>query len=259
MSDPRRIGATGVQVSRIGLGTMRLDKVGGAEDSARFLAEAFSLGLTTVHCSSEYATFPLFRDAWRRADRPREATVIAKVASPHFGEDRFSARQFREKIDTYLSELALERLDVVQWLLRHDLAQEAARASIFDESAEELAALASELKAAGKIGALVGFPYTKPIAERLLNADWCDGLALYVNPLEREMDEHVARAADAGKSVIAIRPFAAGRLFGETTLGVDDALAHVFAFPAVATAIVSVSTPEHLASLRRHAAPALAG
>jgi aryl-alcohol dehydrogenase-like predicted oxidoreductase len=260
LADSRRIGASDVHVSRIAFGTMRLDRVGGPSAAARFIGEAHALGLTTIHCSSEYESFPLFRDAWKQAGIPHgQSTIIAKLAAPHFGEERFSAQEFREKVDQYLSELAIERLDVVQWLLRYDLKQEAARVRIFDESAHELAALAAELKAQGKIGALVGFPYTAPVAERVLQTDWCDGLALYVNPLEREMDEYAEQAAAAGKSVVAIRPFAAGRVFTQTDLGVDGALDHVFGFPAVATAVVSVSTPEHLAMLRRHVAPALAG
>jgi hypothetical protein len=59
-------------------------------------------------------------------------------------------------------------------------------------------------------------------------------------------------AETVGKPVVAIRPFAAGRLFSETGLGVDDAVRHVFAFPAVTSAIVSVSSRRHVDALRPH-------
>ena len=249
-------GLPGVALSRICLGTMRLSKAGDAAEAAELLHQAIDLRITSFHCSSEYETFPLFREAWRLTTNRRQATMIAKVAVPHFGEDRFSVAAFRQKIDLYLDALSLERLDVVQWLLRHDLKQEEARLRILQEAAEEISGVIDALKREGKIGSCVGFPYTAPVAERLLDQNYCDGLAVYVNPLEREMDRFVEAAAQRSKAVIAIRPFAAGRLFTETALSAGDALAHVFQFPAVATAVVSASSRQHLDALRPHLAPA---
>jgi aryl-alcohol dehydrogenase-like predicted oxidoreductase len=228
---------------------MRLDR---AADATALLEQAFGLGFASLHCSSEYETFPLFRHAWleARSSSSREPAIIAKVACPHFGEERFSGQALREKIQRYLDELKLDRLAVVQWLLRFDLNRESERIRIFEESAEALAEAVAKLKSDGLIGAFVGFPYTPAIAERLMAADCVDGLALYVNPLEQEMDRFVEAAADRRKSVIAIRPFAAGRIFSETTMDVEDALRHVFAFPAVSTAVISASGPQHLERIR---------
>jgi aryl-alcohol dehydrogenase-like predicted oxidoreductase len=234
---------------------MRLSKVGDAASAAKLIRQAVALGVTSFHCSSEYETFPLFAAAWRCAGRSNTdgAAVVAKLASPHFGENRFSAAQFRAKIDFYLSSLSIERLDVVQWLLRHDLKREEERLAILHEQAQEIADTVVALKREGKIGACVGFPYTAPIAEALIGTDYCDGLALYVNPLEREMEPFLAAAAEAGKSALAIRPFAAGRLFSETAINAAQALDHAFSFAAVATVVVSASTAEHLGALARHA------
>jgi aryl-alcohol dehydrogenase-like predicted oxidoreductase len=246
---PRRIGATSTSVSPITLGTMRL---GNAADAEALLADAFGLGITSLHCSSEYETYPLFRDAFRnlRGTAPADLTVIAKVAAPHFGEDRFVAADFRSKVQFYLDTLGLETLGVVQWLLRHDLKDEAARARIFDAAQDEVAEVVQDLKGRGMIGACVGFPYTAPIAKRLVAANFMDGLAVYVNPLEHEMDEFVAAAAAKGKSTIAIRPFAAGRLFRESPLNPVEALNYVFNMPGIAAAVVSASSVEHLEQLR---------
>ncbi|HEX8384145.1 MAG TPA: aldo/keto reductase [Sphingomonas sp.] len=232
------------------LGTMRLP---GDDDTAAadLLAHARDIGIRGFHCSAEYATFPLFAAAWARAGLARaDATLIAKVASPHFGEDRFSATRFREKIEAYLQALDVERLDVVQWLLRHDLKAEEARLRILREAEGEIASVVDALRAEGKIGGFIGFPYTRPVADALVAADWCDGVAVYLNPVERGMDAVVAACADRGKAVVAIRPFAAGRVFAETSLTADDALRHVFDFPAVATAVVSASSRAHLDVLR---------
>lgn len=235
---------------------MRLSNAGDVAAAADLLSYALDIGITTFHCSSEYETFPLFREAWRHGPGPRaaETTVIAKVAVPHFGEDRFSATAFRDKVDSYLIALGRERLDVVQWLLRYDLKQEQARLRILEESADEVARVVEELKQAGKIGSLIGFPYTGSLAEALVRATYCEGLALYVNPLEREMDRFIEAAGAAGKWVAAIRPFAAGRLFTETSLTADDALRHVFSFAPVATVAVSASSKRHLNALRPHLA-----
>jgi aryl-alcohol dehydrogenase-like predicted oxidoreductase len=234
---------------------MRLSKAGNAASAAKLLRQAIALGVTSFHCSSEYETFPLFAAAWRRAELSQtdRATIIAKLASPHFGENRFSAANFRSKVDYYLTSLSIERLDVVQWLLRHDLKREEERLAILHEQAQEIADTIEALKRQGKIGACVGFPYTAPIADALIGTDFCDGLALYVNPLEREMDPFLAAAAEVGKAVVAIRPFAAGRLFAETSITAGEALDHAFSFPAVATVVVSASSPEHLGELARHA------
>jgi aryl-alcohol dehydrogenase-like predicted oxidoreductase len=228
---------------------MRVDR---AANIPGLLAHAFDLGITSLHCSSEYETYPAFRDAFRavRASAPEEVTVIAKLAAPHFGVDRFSAADFRSKVEFYLDSLGIEKLHVVQWLLRYDLKQEDARAQIFDEAADCLAELLADLKDEGLIGACVGFPYTAPIAARLVAADFIDGLAVYVNPLERDMDEFVAAAAARQKSTVAIRPFAAGRVFHDTALNPAEALDHVFSLPGIATAVVSASSAEHLDQLR---------
>ena len=249
-----RLASLDVELPRICFGTMRLDRTGHADAAAALLNYAFDAGITGVHCSSEYDSFPLFREAWARGRFPgkRKPAVIAKIGVPHFGESAFSADAFRRKVDFYLRELGLERIDVIQWLLRFDLQQEEERLRILEEAREPLAELMEDLRASGKAAALVSFPYTDRVAERALDEPYCDGLALYVNPLEREMERHIRRAGEKGKAVVAIRPFAAGRLFAETTCSADAALAHVFAFPAVETAVVSASSRAHIDALRHH-------
>jgi aryl-alcohol dehydrogenase-like predicted oxidoreductase len=245
----RQIGKSEIKVSPITLGTMRIDR---AEDVIGLLTDAFRLGITSLHCSSEYETYPVFRDALRDlgGSVPAGVTVIAKLAAPHFGEDRFSAADFRSKVQFYLDTLGLDQLHVVQWLLRYDLKNDDVGVRIFDEAANQVAEMIRDLKEQGLIGACVGFPYSAPIAERMVAVGFLDGLAVYVNPLEREMDAFVAAAAARGKSIVAIRPFAAGRVFAETLLNHTEALEHVFGLSGVATAVVSASSTEHLEQLR---------
>jgi aryl-alcohol dehydrogenase-like predicted oxidoreductase len=253
-----RDASTGLGLSRICLGTMRLATAGDAAAAARIIAHAFDIGVTSLHCSSEYESFPLLREAWSsaRGGAPANLSVIAKIASPHFGEDRFSAAALRAKVDFYLSALGLERLGVVQWLLRADLRQEGERLRILRESADEVGALVGALKREGKIDAFISFPYTPAVAAEALRMDHVDGLALYVNPLEQEMDRFIGEADRLGKSVVAIRPYAAGRLFAETRFTAADAIDYALGHAAVATAVVSASSRAHLDALRPWLAPA---
>lgn len=251
------LGGSGVHVSPICLGTMRLSVAGGTAEAARLLGEARGLGITTFHCSSEYGTYGLFRDAWSAADLGAGCSIMAKVAAPHYGEDRFSPPAFRAKIEAYLSDLCLPRLDVVQWLLRYDLKQEQARVEIMRDAASEIAEVVAALKAEGKIGAMIGFPYSPMVAQELIAARYCDGLALYINPLEHELDGFIAPCGAAGKSVVAIRPYAAGRVFCETQSTAHDALRYVFDHPEVTSAVVSASSRKHLEALASFAASPL--
>lgn len=243
-------------LSRLAFGTMRLDRVGDVGSATHLVEEALDLGVTTFHVSVEYGAWPMFVEAWRGVSPTARANaqIIAKIGVPHFGEARFDPAAFVAKVDAYRAALVVERLDVVQWLLRHDLKQEPGRTAIFDRDACLIGETVRGLQRVGAIGALVSFPYTRGIAERALAVDWCDGLALYCNPLELEMADLFDRAAAAEKSVIAIRPFAAGRLFTETTLAAGDAIRLPLSHPAVVTVVASTSAS---ARLRDAAAAAL--
>jgi aryl-alcohol dehydrogenase-like predicted oxidoreductase len=236
-----------MSLSPLTFGSMRVDRVGDADAVARLIEQALDLGVTTFHVSSEYATWPLFQDAWRKARPDPAATrIIAKVGVPHFGEARFDAQAFADKIDQYRAALNADRIDIVQWLLRHDLKDEPGRLAVFDDQSADIATCVAGLKGSGAIGAMVSFPYTRGIAERALDHAACDGLALYCNPLELGMSDLFDQAAERDRAVVVIRPFAAGRLFSETTFTARDALAVSLAHPAVATVVASVSSSARL-------------
>jgi aryl-alcohol dehydrogenase-like predicted oxidoreductase len=238
---------TGVCLSPLTFGTMRLDRVGTVDEAARLILAAIDMGVTTFHASREYPTWPLFVEAWRCANPDSDKVqLIAKVGIPHFGEDAFDTAAFTAKIDGYRNALSLDFVAVVQWLLRHDLKQEDARKAIFDRDADLIGETVTLLKGEGRIGSVLSFPYTAGIAERALKADWCDGLAVYCNALELEMVEQMDAASRSGKSVVAIRPFAAGRLFSDTSMTVADAIALPLSHPAVATVVASISSVDRL-------------
>jgi len=244
----RRIRPRDVEVSALTFGTLRLNRAGDVRAASDLIRLAIELGVSTFHVSTEYETWPLFLAAWRRlpSSLTGEVKFMAKVAAPHFGEAGFDPLAFRTKIDGYRHDLAADRLDVVQWLLRSDLNDEKARAEIFDRDGELIGATVDALREAGVIRSLISFPYTRPIAGRALAASWCDGLALYCNPLELETIDLMDRAGSAGKTVVALRPFAAGRVFAETRVTGDDAVSFPLAHAAVASVVASLSSADHL-------------
>lgn len=237
----------GVALSPLSFGAMRLDRAGDADASARLISCALDLGVNTFHVSNEYSTWPLFQQAWRKV-KPAAGTarLVLKVGAPHFGESSFDPRSFLAKIDDYRCALGTETIDVVQWLLRHDLEKESERLDIFRTQSGAISECVESLKASGAIQSIVSFPYTRGIAELALDSDWCDGLALYCNPLELGMIDLFDAIGARGKAVVAIRPFAAGRLFTETPFDASQAIALSLAHPAVATVVASMSSCRRL-------------
>lgn len=238
-----------VAPSPLTFGTMRLHGLGDAARAAELIRRALDGGVASFHVSSEYESWPFFVEAWGLVRKDREvshAKFTAKVAGPHFGEAAFDPSDFARRIDVYRRALGLDRLDIVQWLLRHDLKDEAGRLEIFRRDAGLIAATTTDLKASGALCGLVSFPYTRQVADLALAATWCDGLALYVNRFETELAPVLPLAAAKPLGVIAIRPFAAGRVFESEHQGAAEALHYALRQPGVRTVVASVSSPAHL-------------
>lgn len=245
----RRLGRADVQLSPICFGTMRLHERAYDDDHwTSLFAASLDLGITTFHSSSEYESYAQFRALLGRMDRTNLQHVV-KLGEPHFGEFTFSRDRLRAKVEAYLTELRTERLDVIQWMWRGDLKDEAGRLAGFDRDYDELLRAFDELRTAGKIGAVAPFPYTGGFADAFIARGGFEGLSVYLNPLEREMVPQIERAADAGMGTIAIRPLAAGKALGPTDPGV--CLRDVVAQRGVTSAVVGYSSREHLAGLVR--------
>lgn len=251
----RRFEASSVELSPIACGTMRLNE-GGLDEHACFLLvqESLSRGITTFHSSNEYESFPRFCRLVSRLGPPgSQMQHVVKLAEPHFGDVSFDQDRLRAKVDAYLTELGTSRIDVVQWMWRGELKDEEGRLAGFKRQRDSIQAAFNSLRTQGKIGAVVTFPYTLGFADAVLSTQFGDGLAVYLNPLEKEMLPHLRRAFELGAGAVAIRPLAAGKA---ASAGVDAAtcLREVLATPGVKTAVVSYSTVKHLEELARAAA-----
>jgi aryl-alcohol dehydrogenase-like predicted oxidoreductase len=267
----RRFGGSSVELSALCFGCMRLSPsrldLKGAVD---LLLALFDRGVTSFHSSHEYETYAFYCVALRemrrlRAGRPIE--TIVKIGAPHFDETEFSPARFRSLIEAELRNLEVDRVDVVQWLVRHTPNDDAPRLDILERSSASVHETWERLRAEGKVGLLTVFPYSDAFLQASLELPDVAGLVTYLNLLETEAVPYLDGLASSGRGFAAIRPLAGGRLVGDegkldqetlaairtlppnarpsSTGSTDLALQFPLWHPAVATMIVSISTLEH--------------
>jgi aryl-alcohol dehydrogenase-like predicted oxidoreductase len=246
MLRPRSLGRSAVSLSPLAFGSMRMTERS-LDDAAwdHLLRHSQELGVTTFHASSEYESHARFCTVFGRLDR-RGAQVIVKLAEPHFGDVAFDEARFTAKLDAYLRELAVDRIDVVQWMWRGDLKDEPERLLGFARQQGDIRAAFERARRSGKLGAVAPFPYTAGFCDASIDAG-VDGITVYLNPVERDMVPQIARAHASGIGTVAIRPLSAGKALAAA--GPAECIRSVLAEPGVATAVVTYSSPQHLREL----------
>lgn len=268
----RRLGNSDVWLAPLTLGTMRLQDSGLDTDGVGdLLCRLDESGVDTLHSSAEYRSFPLFVEALARLRRQRPSwrpSHIVKLAEPSFDEHDFEPARLRARVTGYLDALDTERLDVIQWMIRSDLADTARRARLFTESAGAIGDCFDDLRAEGLIGAVVIFPYASDDIAASVTLPFCDGAALYFSLTEREWLNAVNLMATVGKAAVIIRPFGTGGALEVMAhlirtvpaaipwarLGWDSAAAACVGLPLlhpqVTTVIATVSSLAHIDAAR---------
>jgi aryl-alcohol dehydrogenase-like predicted oxidoreductase len=250
---PRALGRSGVELSPICFGSMRLHERGLSDDAwLALLRGGIERGVTTIHASNEYEAHPRLLDLLGKLRAPG-LQFIVKLAEPHFpqpgdtGPIRFDRARLIAKVDAYLAELRAPRLDVVQYMWRGDMKDEPGRLRAFSAAVPDIADAFAQLRAAGKVGAVAPFPYTTGFADAALAATCFDGLTVYFNPLERDMLGQIEAAAAAGLGIVALRPLFAGKALAGSSPA--ECVRSVLAQPGVTTTVVSYSSLAHLDDL----------
>ncbi len=240
--EPRQLGSSGVRLSPLSFGTMRLLEAGLDENGAAdLLVQMADAGINGLHSSSEYPSFGLFCCALRIALRRRpewKPVHIVKLAEPSFDETFVDADRFARRLDHYRRSLDTDP---------------EAREQIFRQRLGPLGDAVTAAKSADRLSALVCFPYASRDVPHALLEEWCDGVAIYLNLIELDWIGALDAAADAGKGAVTIRPFGAGAALQHqlaTTAGSPAAACIEFALshPAVTTAVVTASSKAHLAA-----------
>lgn len=233
----RQFGSTGIAVSEITFGAMRV--TGDAahvarsgpptqaqvdrqnEAGRRALNAALDGGVNCIHSSDDYGTWWLLGDVLRTHPRRAEVHHVIKVTTPDYEEQEFSARRVREVVESALRSLHAERITFVQHLQRGPMVSkddayattgDARRIGALPTVAAELQAVMDELRREGKVGHAITFPHTMGYARAAMSTDAYAGVAHFFNLVETEGLEILDDLAARGWGYFAIRPLLQGLL-----------------------------------------------
>jgi len=251
--DLRPLGSTGIQVSPLGLGTVKIGRNSGVKYPHGFslpedrevrslLGLAQDLGINLVD------TAPAYGSSEERLGRllpgPRDAWVISTKVGERFHQGLssfdYSAAGTRRSVERSLRRLATDYLDLV--LIHSDGRDE--RIVQSEPVLETLRAL----QKAGLVRAL-GVS-TKTVSGGLLAVEETDLVMATYNSREREERAVIRAAAARGKGVLIKKALASGHLERLTDSQDDDpvaaALGCIFAESGVSSAVLGTIDPAHL-------------
>ena len=210
------------------------------------LLSLYDQGVTGLHVSAEYDSWPVTCAAVKALRKARPGgplEIVAKHAAPHFNEAGFDPAIARARIDELRLGLGVDRIDVVQWMVRHTPNEDTPRLEILSRDAALIEDAWSGMKSGGAIGALAVFPYSVAFLKAARDLAWVDGIVDYLNLIELDAAPFLDGLAASGKGFAAIRPLAAGKLADRAA----EALAFPLLHPATASVIVTASSPANVA------------
>lgn len=244
----RALGRTGLRVSPLGLGTVKLGRNRAVkyprpfelptDDQARELLDtAAELGINLLD------TAPAYGSAEERLGEligdGRDRWVISTKVGEEFDDGKsrfdFSPEHALASIDRSLARLRTDRLDIV----------------LVHSDGNDLAALAGGImdaiaraRSAGKTRAIGFSPKTVEGARAAMEAS--DVLMLTLNDAEPEMLPVVREAHGAGVGVLIKKGLRSGRLPAGAPDPVAQSLRWLLAEPGVSSVVVGTINPDHL-------------
>lgn len=245
----RSLGGTGLVVSALGLGTVKLGRDQGVKYPEGFtipddraaralLVRARNLGINLIDTAPAYGTSEQRLGQLLREER--DQWVICSKVGEEFegGKSRFD---FSPEHTRYSVERSLRRLktDVIDIVLVHSDGRDL-------EIIRELGTLQAlrELKSRGLIRAF-GFS-GKTVAGGLAAAACCDVVMLTYNLSHREERPVLDACAASGVGTLIKKALASGHLARDYDDPVQAAMDLVFSHPGTGAAIVGTITPAHL-------------
>jgi aryl-alcohol dehydrogenase-like predicted oxidoreductase len=244
----RPLGATGIQVSPLGLGTVKFGRNQGVKYPSHFdlpsdaqaadlLALARELGINLLDTAPAYGTSetrlgPLLRGQ-------RQDWVICTKVGEEFAEGQshfdFSAAHTRQSVERSLRRLETDYLDLV---LVHSDGNDLA------VLAEPVYEVLAQCRDAGLIRA---FGFSGKTVDGGLEALRRGDCAMVTYNLREQAEKPVLDfALSHNKGILIKKAFASGHLCGAGEDPIVAGLQLVLGHPAVASAIVGTINPEHL-------------
>ncbi len=245
---PRPLGTSGVQVSPIGLGTVKLGRTQGVKYPGSFdlptdqaalalLQAAVELGITLLDTAPAYGVSEERLGALLPAAGGRDRWVLCTKAGEEFenGQSRFdfSAAAVTASVERSLRRLRTDRLDVV---LLHSGGEDE-EAMLSGGAVESL----RRLKAQGKVRAIGAS--TKTPAGALLAAGTLDVVMLTINAGYAADLPAVEAARRNGVGVLVKKALQSGHAEAP-----GKALSYALGVPGVSSVVVGTLSPEHLRS-----------
>ena len=251
MSWLRPLGDTGLQVSALGLGTVKLGRDQGVkypsgftipdDREARALLDlARDLGINLIDTAPAYGHSEERLGPLLQGQR-QDWIICSKVGEEFEGGEssfNFSPEHTRYSVERSLARLRCEVIDMV---LVHSDGNDLQ----IIEQLGTLQALA-ELKQRGLIRAF-GMS-TKTVAGGLAAARASDAVMLTYNLAQREESVVLDECARLGRAALIKKAFASGHLAGDVQDPVRASLDLVLGHPGTTAAIIGTINPEHLAS-----------
>ncbi|MFZ1492915.1 MAG: aldo/keto reductase [Candidatus Competibacter denitrificans] len=259
----RPLGATGLSVSPLGLGTVKFGRNVGVkypqpfdlpsdQEALTLLATAWDLGINLLDTAPAYGVSEERLGRLLRHCR-RDWVIVTKVGEEFTdGVSRFdfSAAATRTSVERSLRRLGVEVLDAV---LIHSNGDDLA---ILEQ--EAVLPMLLDLKQAGLVRA-VGIS-TKTLMGSLRAVGCCDLVMLTYNQREPSELPAIRAACTANKGILIKKALQSGHFAGG-----DDpdpllaALRFVYAEPGVSSVVMSTLNPSHLRANARAAERVLAG
>ena len=246
----RALGASGLRVGPLGLGTVKFGRNQGVkypkdfglpDDRAidRLLDRAAALGVTLLDTAPAYGTSEA--RLGRALSGRRDNWVIATKAGEEFADGRsrfdFSAAAIEASVRRSLKRLNTDCLDIV--LIHSDG---------IDESEARFGAALRALDSLKRAGAVRASGFSgKTAAGFAMALPVVDVLMVSFNREDQDMRPTIRAAHRAGKGVLVKKPLGSGHLVTDGA-ALDQAMAAVFSEPGVGAAIVGTLDPDHLAA-----------
>lgn len=245
----RRFGSTDIQVSPLGLGTVKFGRDKGVKYPSSFtipdnkaalhlIALAKDLGINLIDTAPAYGNSeerlgPLLKGQ-------RNDWVICSKVGEEFNDGNssfdFSAKHTRFSIERSLKRLHTDMIDIV--LVHSDGSDEA----IIRE--QEVLNELEKIKQEGLIRAF-GMS-TKTVAGGLLAAQMSDAVMATYNLEYRDEEPVIDYCAQHQKGLLIKKAFASGHICLEGEDPIEQSMQFIFSKPGVSSAIVGTINPEHL-------------
>lgn len=214
----RRLGGTDLDVSVICLGPMRAAAKEAGDDPKSKAGEAamraaLDAGVNFLHSSYEYDTRWMMERVLRNHPKRHDVHHVIKVPVPDFKDGgRFDAAKFRRRVEEALKDLHAERIAVLQWMWRSEPNEDKLRLPMLPAILDDVWETFGKMKAEGKVGHLMTFPYTVPCAKAAMETGRFAGIIAYYNPIEMEMAELFPDLDLRDMGFLSIRPLYEGIL-----------------------------------------------